>query len=50
VIYANLGVFSPRATAEERREWKESGEAVADLGAQGWDTEEAEAARPVATA
>jgi NhaC family Na+:H+ antiporter len=50
VIYANIGVFSPRATEEERHEWKESGEAVADLGAQGWNVEEAEAARPVATA
>src|SRR5690606_9483548 len=50
VIYANLGVFSPKATEEERREWMESGEAIADLSAQGWDVEDAEAARPVVTA
>ena len=50
VIYANLGVFSPKATEEERREWMESGEAIADLSAQGWDVEDAEAARPAVTA
>lgn len=46
IIYANLGVFSPRASEEERRGWAESGEAVADLEAQGWDTGESEAPRP----
>lgn len=36
LIYAQTGLFSPRATEEERRLWAEQGEAIAtDLGAAG---------------
>ena len=30
IIYAQLGLFSPKATDEERQLWKEQGEAIAD--------------------
>ncbi|MCK2185161.1 Na+/H+ antiporter NhaC [Halomonas getboli] len=34
VFYAQTGLFSPKASAEERRHWQEQGEAIAtDLGA-----------------
>jgi len=33
VIYAMLGVFSPRATDAERQQWEESGEPIREIGA-----------------
>lgn len=50
IFYAHSGLFSPRATEEEMLEWKESGETIADLDAQGWGSPEVTAPRPVATA
>lgn len=38
LIYASLGVFSPKATAEEQANWKKNGEAIADY-ATGSSTE-----------
>ena len=49
VLYAHMGVFSPRATEAEMREWEASGESITDLSAQGWDVEGAEPAPVVAT-
>lgn len=48
IIYAFTGLFSPRASAEEIENWKESGEAIADLDAT-WSIEEGEVARPATT-
>lgn len=31
IFYAQTGLFSPKATDTERREWEESGEAIADI-------------------
>lgn len=50
IIYAHLGIFSPRATAAEMQEWKDSGEAVADLNAQGWEGEGGPGPSPVPAA
>jgi len=47
MVYAHTGLFSPRASEEERRSWKESGEAVADLSLHGWgDGEESAGSVP----
>ncbi len=36
LVYAQTGLFSPRASEEERQLWQEQGEAIAtDLGAAG---------------
>jgi NhaC family Na+:H+ antiporter len=50
VVYAYTGLFSPRATDEEKRGWKESGESVADFSAHGWNGGEAIAEAPPAVA
>ena len=36
IIYAQLGLFSPRATAAERQRWKDQGEAIADVSRSDW--------------
>lgn len=47
IAYAYLGVFSPKASEAEIADWKESNEAIADLGAQGWENEDASGPDPV---
>lgn len=49
IAYAQLGLFSPRATEAEIEGWRESGEAIADLGPQ-WGEPADGLARPAATA
>ena len=47
ILYAYGGWFSPRASEEEVRQWEEDGEAIIDLAAQGWSTDDSSAPRPV---
>ncbi|MEN2977622.1 Na+/H+ antiporter NhaC (plasmid) [Tistrella bauzanensis] len=36
ILYAQLGLFSPRATEAERQRWKDQGEAIADVSQSDW--------------
>jgi NhaC family Na+:H+ antiporter len=46
ILYAMLGIFSPRATPEEIEGWATSGEAIKDLGDHGFDTPRPGQAQP----
>ncbi|WP_157014462.1 Na+/H+ antiporter NhaC [Mesorhizobium xinjiangense] len=46
LIYAHTGLFSPRASEEERQGWIESGETIADLTDRGWEPQGGGEPRP----
>ncbi|QDY70685.1 Na+/H+ antiporter NhaC [Qingshengfaniella alkalisoli] len=46
IFYAQVGLFSPKASDEERQRWKESGEAIVDPSAGATDNSAEMAKRP----